>query len=299
MQLTKINGNTYYIPAPTNIGVFQFKDKYTLLIDTGDNNQQARKITDIIQANNLNIKYIVNTHNHIDHSGGNVFFQEHFPGSVYYSSPDEKLFLENGYLFPMYLYGGSPVNELSRHFLKSKKISIDEILVSGTFKINDEKFEVIPLPGHARGQVGIGTRDKVCFLGDSLFSREIISKYSFPFLFDIEDQLNSYRTIEELDYDWFVIGHAPQIYNLAETKELVELNRENVKNYLDLALDLLAQPHTREELLEEICILEELQLDFKEYYFSVSTIGAIIAYLHDHEELNYQLENGKLYYYRK
>jgi hypothetical protein len=35
MELKKINGNSYYIPGPTNIGLFQFKDKYSLLIDTG------------------------------------------------------------------------------------------------------------------------------------------------------------------------------------------------------------------------------------------------------------------------
>ena len=299
MQLTKINGNTFYIAAPTNIGLFQFKDKYTLLVDTGDNNQQSRKIADIIQDNNLSIKYIVNTHNHIDHAGGNMFLQEHYPGSLFYASEDEKLFLENGYLFPMYLYGGSPIDELSRHFLKSKKLRIDEILTPGLCKINDEKFEIIPLPGHATGQIGIGTRDRVCFLGDSLFSRDIIAKYSFPFLFDIKDQLTTYKSIQELDYDWFVIGHAAQVYNLAEIKALVQFNRDNLEYYLAMALDLFTQPHTREELLEEICILAELQLDFKEYYFSLSTTAAIIAYLHDQGTLTCQLENGKLYYYKK
>ena len=299
MELIKINGNSYYIPGPTNIGVFQFKDKYTLLIDTGDNNQQARKIAELIQANNLNSKYILNTHNHIDHAGGNMFFQEHYPGSLFYTSEDEKLFLENGILFSMYLYGGMPVNELSRHFLKDKKLRVDEILTPGSCKINDEKFEIIPLPGHARGQIGVGTRDRVCYLGDALFSREIIAKYSLPFLFNIEDQLNSYKTIEELDYDFFIIGHASQVYDPAEIKDLAGFNQDKLMYYLNLALDLFSQPHTREELLEEICILEDLQLDFKEYYFSLSTTGAIIAYLHNQGELTYQLENGKLHYYKK
>jgi len=299
MELIKINGNSYYIPGPTNIGLFQFKDKYTLLIDTGDNNQQARKVAELIQANNLNCKYILNTHNHIDHAGGNLFFQQHFPGCLFYSSEDEKLFLENSLLFSMYLYGGSPLNELSRHFLKNRKLRVDEILMAGSCRINDEKFDIIPLPGHAQGQIGLGTKDRVCFLGDALFSREIIAKYSFPFLFDIEDQLDSYKSMEELDYDFFVIGHATQIYDPAGIKNLVAFNRDKIIYYLDLALDLFTQPHTREELLEEICILEELQLDFKEYYFSLSTTGAIIAYLHDHGELNHQLENGKLYYYNK
>ena len=83
MQLTKINGNTYYLPGPTNIGLFQFKDKYTLLIDSGDNNQQARKIAEVIQAHGLNIRFVANTHHHPDHAGGNLFFQEHYPGSLF------------------------------------------------------------------------------------------------------------------------------------------------------------------------------------------------------------------------
>jgi glyoxylase-like metal-dependent hydrolase (beta-lactamase superfamily II) len=299
MQLSKINGNTYYIPAPTNIGVFQFKDRYTLLIDTGDNNQQARKIAITLQANNLNVKYIINTHNHIDHAGGNLFFQENYPGSFFYSSEDEKLFLENGYWFPMYLYGGNPPKELSRHFLRGKQLRVDEILYPGTNKINDERLEIIGMPGHARGQIGIGTRDRVCFLGDALFSQEVIAKYSFPFLFDVEAQLQTYQKVLACDYDFFVLGHARQPYKRVEMEELVQFNQDNLVYYLDLIRDILTQPHTREEILEEICILADLQLDFKEYFFSLSTAGAMVTYLYDNGELDYQLENGKLYYYRK
>lgn len=299
MRLEKINGNSYYIAAPTNIGVFQFKDRYTLLLDTGDNNQQARKIAEILQGQNLNIKYIINTHNHIDHAGGNLFFRENYPGTIFYASEAEKLFLENNFLFPLYLYGGSPVSELSRHFSRSKQFRVDDALNPGTVKINEEKFEVIPLGGHARGQIGIGTRDRVCFLGDALFSEEIIEKYSFPFLFDVAQQMDTYNTIAGLDYDYYVLGHAAKVYSPEELKELLIINRDNLDYYLDLALDLLIQPKTREELLEEICILKELEIDFKEYYFSISTVAAIISHLYHKELLNYQIENGKLYYYQK
>ena len=299
MNLTKINGNTHYISAPTNIGVYVFKDKYTLLIDSGDNNQQARKIANALQANNLNVKYIGNTHNHIDHAGGNSFFQDNFPGSVFLASPEERLILENGNTFPMYLYGAHPPRELSRHFLKSKGVRVDEILTPGTCKINEERFEVISLPGHAPGLLGIGTRDRVCFLGDALFSQEIIAKYSYPFLYNIGAQLNTFQVINELDFDYFVLGHADQVYDRPALLQLNQTNRDNLEYYLDLIRDLLAQPHTREELLEEVTILAELQLDFKEYYFSLSTMGAIVTFLHDQGELEYQLENGKLYFYRR
>lgn len=40
MYFYKINGNSYYISAPTNIGIFQSEDKYALLVDRGDKNHQ-------------------------------------------------------------------------------------------------------------------------------------------------------------------------------------------------------------------------------------------------------------------
>ncbi|MEG6615294.1 MBL fold metallo-hydrolase [Peptococcaceae bacterium 1198_IL3148] len=299
MELVKINGNTYYLPAGTNIGLFAFKDKYTLLIDSGNNNQQARKISEVVEANNYNIKFIVNTHNHIDHTGGNGFFKTHYPGTVLHASTDAKLMIENDRLFPMYLFGGNPVKDLAKYFVANKDYLIDITLAPGHFKINNEKFDIIPLPGHASGQIGIATRDRVCFLGDALFSEKIISKYSLPFLFDIQAQLNSYQTITELDYDFFVLGHADQIYNGQTIKKLVKINQDNLNNYLDMVIESLIQPKTKEELLEEIIILNDLAIDFKEYHFSLSTISAMITYLAELNQLEHQIENGKLYYYKK
>lgn len=299
MQLEKINGNSYYIPSPTNIGIFQFKDKYALIVDSGDNKQQARKIDELLRQHGLTVKYVVNTHNHIDHSGGNLYFQENYPGAVFHASAAEKLFIEENYLFALYLYGANPLHELSRHFMRSQTVTVHNTLSPGLCKINEDKFDIIPLPGHARGQIGIATRDRVCYLGDALFSQNIMAKYSFPFLFDIADQFDTYHTLQGLDYDYYVLGHADQVYNPAEMKNLVDLNEHNLNQYLDLTMEILLQPKTREELLEEITILKDLTLDFKEYYFSLSTLGAMISYLYDKDLLSYELENGKLYYYRK
>ncbi|EET85572.1 zinc-dependent hydrolase [Clostridium carboxidivorans P7] len=38
MSLDKIKGNTYYINSVTNSGIFVFKNKNCLIIDTGSNN---------------------------------------------------------------------------------------------------------------------------------------------------------------------------------------------------------------------------------------------------------------------
>jgi len=299
MHLEKINGNSYYIPAPANIGVFQFKDKYALLVDSGDNKQQARKIDEILKEQRLSVKYIVNTHNHIDHSGGDGYFQERSPGLEILASAVEKQLLEENHLFPNNLYGGKAPHELARHFAKNPAIHVTDILSPGTCKINEEKFEIISLPGHSPGLIGIATRDSVCYLGDALFSEEKIAKYDLPFLFDVSAQLETYQTLSQLEYDYYVLGHANKVYDRNQLGQLVVFNQFHLQEYIDLTGDILSQPKTREELLEEISILKDLQLDYKEYYFSLSTIGAIITYLYDKKGLVYQVENGKLYYYIK
>ncbi len=298
MELTKINGNTYYIPAPTNMGVFQFKDKYSLLIDTGSDNSEARKATTLLSSLGISIKYVINSHEHFDHWGGNIYLKENFPGSVFYSSPESSLFIENAYLFPLYIFGGNPPRELSRDYVKTKAMHMDCLLRPGTEKINNEKFEIISLSGHAKGQIGIGTKDNVCFIGDALFSAEILTKYSVPFIMDIQAQLDTFNTLQNLGYDYYILGHAQKVYTQDELPPLIELNHQTLLKYLDLCLDLSDQPKSREELLEEIIILEDLSVDLNEYYLLSSTMAALVTYLYNQGCLKYQLENGRVYFYK-
>lgn len=295
MELNKINGNTYFIDNPTNIGVYIFKSKYCLLVDDGINNTVAGKFDELLDRSGFKPKYIVNTHNHEDHAGANNYFREHHPGSIFHASAGEKLFIENNYLFSTYIFGAAPIKELRR---RSRSTGIDVILDMGINKIGDEKFEILPLKGHSIDQIGIATPDRVCFLGDSLFSKTIMEKYTFPFLFDIEEQLKTIEYIKTLDYDYYVLSHGDKIYDNEAIGMLAEENRNNIENYLNYIKDLLNQPLTREEILEQICIKYDMKLDFKSYHLCLSSAGAFIAYLYNNEMLDYEVENGKLYYYR-
>lgn len=299
MKLRKINGNSYWIEGPTNTGVFLFKNKYTLLVDTGDGRQQARRVAEILQEQGWLVKYIFNTHEHPDHCGGNQYLKETYPGSVFYASAGARQFMEDAVLSPLYMYGGSPPDNLARYYTHTRIPAVDETLDGQTVRINDERFDLLPLSGHARGQMGLATRDRVCFLGDALFSPEIIAKYSFPFLFDIESQLKTIDVISNLEYDFYLLGHAPQCYTHSELQKIIKANQGNLEKYLVLILELLDQPKSREELAEERIIIDDLNVDFKEYFYIMSTLAAFLTYLTRQGELKHQLENGRLYYFKE
>ncbi|KAJ50611.1 glyoxylase-like metal-dependent hydrolase (beta-lactamase superfamily II) [Clostridium tetanomorphum] len=296
MELIKIKGNTYYINAPTNIGVYIFKNKNCILIDTGINTSHAKKIDEVLIENGLHPKYIVNTHNHIDHCGGNHYFQNNYPGCLVYTSAKEKLFMENIELCPQMLYGSLPIKGLYR---VNKSFTVDFVLDYGINKINDEKFQVLPLKGHTDEQIGFITPEKVCFLGDSIFSHEIIEKYSLPYLYDIEESIKTLKSIKEIDADFFLVGHSNNLLDKSEIPALVHKNLKNIENYIDQILELLDQPLTKEDLLQNIVILNDLPMNFTQYHLNLSAVSAFISYLYNKDLVDSSIEDGKLYFFKK
>lgn len=296
MELIKIKGNTYYINSPTNIGVYCFKNKNSLLIDTGINNSSARKNDEILVNSNMHPKFIINTHSHLDHCGGNHYFKNAYSGCYVYASSKEKLYIENTELRAAMLYSAYPIKVLDDGY---SDLKVDFVLDYGIIKINDEKFEIIRLPGHSPEHIGIISPDKVCFLGDSIFSEEIINKYSFPCLFHIQDSIDTLKYIRGIEADFFMVSHAEKIYDKEQVNNLVDINLRNIDKYNADILELLERPLTREELLESLVILNDLQLNFKQYHINLSSLSAFIKFLYDKGMINYSIENGKLYYYRK
>lgn len=295
MALNKIKGNTYYIDAATNSGVFVFKNKNCLIIDTGINNTEAKKIEELLIENNLHPKYIINTHSHLDHCGGNIYFQKNYPGCLVYTSKKEKLFMENENLHSSIISSSYPIKGLTK---SNKSLAVDFILDYGNNKINEEKFEVISLSGHSIEQIGIITPEKVCFLGDSIFSDEILDKYSFPYLYNIDDSLSTLNKIKEIEADYFVISHSNKVLSKEDIVVLADKNIENIFSYENQILELLDQPLTREDILENIVILNDLSLNFYQYHLNFAGVSAFVSYLYNNKFIDYSIEDGRLYYFK-
>lgn len=293
--MEKINGNTYFIPGATNIGVYSYKNKNCMLIDTGINNSKARKVDEELQAASLHAKYIINTHAHSDHGGGNKFFTDTYPGCEVYASEGTALYFKNPDIYPSMLYSApSSIKSLNGTVSPSK---VDFTLRDGINKINDEKFEILSTPGHCIGHIAITTPDRVCFLGDSIFSSMILEKYKLPNLVDIEAQLSTLEKLSHIDADYFVVAHAQEIYSKEGILELIDENRKAIELYEAQIMELLNQPYTKEGIVESIIILNDMEMDFKEYHITCSTISAYLNYLYTRDKIKYSIEDGKLYYF--
>ncbi|MCF7945564.1 MAG: MBL fold metallo-hydrolase, partial [Spirochaetia bacterium] len=72
LQIEQLGAQTYYIPAPTNIGIFVENGK-ALLIDSGNDKEAGRQINKLLNERGWELSMIINTHSNADHIGGNQF----------------------------------------------------------------------------------------------------------------------------------------------------------------------------------------------------------------------------------
>lgn len=295
VKLIKLRGRTYYIPGPTNVGVYRYKNGFCTLVDSGIDNTAGKRILDVLENNNLKVKYLVNTHAHPDHFGANNYIKENHPGTLVATSVMEKLFMQHSSLEGVMLYGAAPMPGLSARALRAKDTMVDMELFEGSEKLGDAKFEIIPLEGHSPGQIGIATEDNVLFCGDAFFSEEKMDKYPFPFLFDIKAQLKTLEFLLETDYDCYLISHCEG--TLEDPKGLMQKNIDNINYNMEVILEYLAQPLTREDLTENIVKRYDISMNLSQYFITLSSVSAFLTYLLERQMISMDIIDGKMYFY--
>ena len=295
MELKKIRGRTYYIPGATNVGVYRYRNGLCTLVDTGINNTAGRKIIELLEDNNLKIKYIINTHAHPDHFGANNFIKEKYPGVQILTSYKEKLFMENSFLEQTVLYGAAAMPGLSARILKAQDTAVDLVVDEGITELDNKKFEIVSLEGHSIGQIGVATEDSVLFCGDAFFSEDKMDKYPFPFVFDLEAHLKTLEFLLGSNYECYMISHCDG--PLDNPKPLLQKNIDNVNHNLEIILDYLSQPLTREDLTELIIKKYDIDMNLSQYFITISSVGAFLTYLLEKQSINMDIIDGKMYFY--
>ena len=104
---------------------------------------EAKPVEEIIQKNNINLKYILNTHHHYDHVGGNIELKKKFNSKIIGFKGDKN------------------------------RIPEIDILVEDNQIWSKDNFEIkiYHIPGHTSGHICFYfPKEKIVFTGDTLFS---------------------------------------------------------------------------------------------------------------------------------
>jgi len=152
------------------------QDNYSYLIIDADNNacvidpSESIPIINFIEKNNIKLKFILNTHHHYDHIGGNLELKKKYGLKIIGYSEDKNRI------------DGIDI------FLKN-----NEIWRSGNFLA-----KIIHVPGHTSGHICFYFyNDQIIFTGDTLFSLGCGRVFEGTY----EEMYNSLSTLKKLPHD--------------------------------------------------------------------------------------------------
>ncbi len=117
------------------------KDNYSyLIIDETNNNaciidpSESKPIIDFVESNKINLKYILNTHHHFDHVGGNIELKKKYNSIVIGFKGDKdripeintlvddlEIWKKDNFEAKIYHIPGHTTGHIAFHFFKEKK----------------------------------------------------------------------------------------------------------------------------------------------------------------------------------
>lgn len=270
-ELVQVKGNSYYIECPSKIGVVRLNDSDVFIIDSGNDKDAAKKVLKILDSHGWKLKFIINTHSHADHIGGNKFLQDK-TGCKIYAKGIECSFSRSPVLEPSFLFGGFPPSELRKKFFIAQDSKVDYL----TDEVLPDGFEIISLDGHFFDMIGIKTTDNVLYIADSLSGKDILDKYKIVFIYDVGKYIDTLEKLKIVQADYYVPSHTT--VNNCIT-DLIKYNIDSVNNVADTICKICNTPKNFEKLLQEIFYAFDLKMSFDQYALVGSTVRSYLSWL--------------------
>ena len=178
------------------------QDNYSYLIIDKSNNSacvvdpsEAKPIINFVEKENINLKYILNTHHHFDHVGGNKNLKKKY-NSVVIGYKDD-----------------------------ANRIPEIDILLEDNqiWKADNFEAKIMHIPGHTTGHISFHFfKEKLIFTGDTLFSLGCGKIFEGTH----QDMFRSLNKIKKLSQDTKIYcGHE---YTLQNSKFCIEHDPENL-----------------------------------------------------------------------
>ena len=218
-----------------HINVFLIVEDKLTMIDTGfrRNNKDLIDFIHALGRSLEDIKLIILTHNHIDHTGGLSELKILTKAQV--AAPRIDFTLEkDGFPYPGGNFLGKilqvPALSSIRNRLVLSAGEIDVLLDGGEVFPVLGGLQVIPTPGHTAGSISLyAPQNKLIFVADALKKRQgILSLPLKTTTTDLNQAISSIGKMAQLDIDTICFGHGRPVTRDAKER-LIKL-LEKVKN---------------------------------------------------------------------
>lgn len=249
MALRHVKGNTWVWEGSTMLlPLYMVGEKEAVLIDTGYALQEREGLTKLFDED-LTLRGIICTHAHFDHSGNVRYLQQR------YGVPVAAHIIEAGISINTEAYRA---NYIGLTYGKTQELFPEECFTADiillpedtTFSIGGAEFEMLLLPGHSAGHIGIVTPDNVCYVGDTLLEEAQISVAKMPTSMYVQRDLESKRSLLNTHYDAYILAHTSVVTDIAP---VVEKNIEVFYRKRDEIFSCLVDGMTSAQWLDVFC----------------------------------------------
>ena len=285
-ELIALSEHDYYIDCPAKIGLVLTGFGNVVAIDSGSDKDAAKKVLRHIDANGWHLSAVLVTHSHADHIGGCKLMQDR-TGCHVYAPGLEAAYTSHPELEAMTLWGGMPFKDLKSKFLMAQPCHAEPL----TADVLPEGMEMLPLAGHCFDMVGFRTADGNVFLADCLSSEETLQKYGIGYLWNPGAYLATLEQVKTMQAAKFIPAHAQVTEDIAP---LAQRNIDAVNGTVQKLLDILAQPVSFEDALQQLFDAYGLTMNAQQYALIGSTLRSFLSWLHGEGKAVFTFENNRM-----
>ena len=287
MKLEEVIGPAHYVPGRVNIGVIVGEGQ-AAFIDSGIDENTARKAAQAVEQAGLHPAAIINTHAHADHCGGNAFLTKRTRAAVY-APPIEAALIQHPEIEPFYLFGAAPFPAIDGKWFHAAPSRVDHTL-GPTLAVCGLDVEILPTAGHSINQVAVLTTD-AAFLGDALLAPELLERYPIQYCYDVLAHRATLDRLAGLRKTWYVGAHFPPTQDL---EGLLAANRRNLERTAEAVLDVVAPAATTEEVVARAAeALGVLSMDPSAYLLNAAAVKAHLSAHVREGRLAFEIADGR------
>lgn len=275
-QWHALGDGNFALTGGSNIGII-VREGRAVIVDAGLDKDAAKKALRAVEGAGAKAAAIIITHGHADHFGGAGWLAQQ-AGIPVYAPPLEAVFATQPVLEPLFLYGGAaPIAELQGKFTLARQ-GVDTIvaLEPGAQEIVGIPLDIIPLPGHAPQQIGVGAGD-TCYCGDVVFPEETLERHPILFCADMDAWLRTLEHLPTLRFAWYVPGHGEPVQDITP---LAERNAARLREIRARVWESLATSQEAHDVLRAVAARYGITFAAPQFFLlALTTIHAALTSL--------------------